>query len=406
MKKANIIVLFPYKFIHYYYFLFGFDLLEKKNFKIEMHDLSHLFISKSFLKKWKVKSYKKNNLKFKNILLWFFYIMKKKNNTIIINLTYNNFNSINSFFVKMVLSIKGFKVLTYDLNDVVIEKPKKNLNYFITKFFIEHKYDIVFYYNSIKKIIFFNLDRIIRYKREIVLTNKNNLINLKNKIFLKIHSFDYSNSLRSKDKNNKNSKYFVYLDTGFPYFSGDTFLDKSIDFSYNKFLVEKYIKNLIYFFHLIEKKFKKKVLIVFHPKFRILNSKKNFYNFFDDFLIFNKIDTNEAVRQAYCVLINTVTTSVSFAVLNYKPIIFLNSQLSRSFIGINEIIERKKLLSLLSVKSLNIDQVNSIEKRHFKIDKKAYDNYKYKYLQNLDPNLKNKFNSEIIYNAIKGNSNL
>jgi hypothetical protein len=405
MKK--IIVLFPYKFTEYYFFRFGFDLLQKKNCEIEIHDLSDLFISKKFQREWKVESYKIKNPKFKNILSWFYYITQVPSRTCIINLTNKNFSSINSFFIKAILSIKFFLVFTYDVDDVLIEKPKRNFDYIISKIFKEHKYDIIFYLNFIKKIVFFNLSKIIKYKKEIILTNiiEKYQPHIKNRVIKNVHSFDYSNFLRSKPNNNINNKYFVYLDTGFPYFSGDNFLDKSINFNNNEFKLNKFVSKLNYFFYLIEKKFKKKVLIVFHPKFRLLNSEKTIYNFFNNFMIFNKIDTNEAVRQAYCVLINTITTSTSFAVLNYKPIIFLDTQISNSLIGINDIRDRKKFLNFLNLKSINLDHGNTMDKKDIKVDKKAYDKYRFRYLQNSDLNLSNKFNSDIIYDAILSNSN-
>ena len=42
--------------------------------------------------------------------------------------------------------------------------------------------------------------------------------------------------------------------------------------------------------------------------------------------------------------------------------------------------------------------------KNIKVDKKAYDKYRFRYLQNSDPNLSNKFNSDIIDDAIKNNS--
>jgi hypothetical protein len=400
----KVIVLYPYKFTDYNYFQYGLDLLKNKNFEIEIHDLSDLFIAKKFQSQWKVESYKKKNLKFKSILSWFIYILKVPSNTVIFNETYKDFYSIHSFFVKIILSFKSFLVFTYNIDDVIEEKPKRNFSYFISKIFKEHKYDIIFYFNLLKKFIFSNLCKIIKYKKEVILTNTNKKQTYtKNKIIKTIHSFDYSNFLRSNTNKNINDKYFVYLDTGFPYFSGDLFLDRGINFYYNEFKIKKFINNLNCFFHLIEKKFQKKVLVVPHPKFRILYLKKNFFNFFNDFMFFNKIDTNDAVRQAYCVLVSTITTSISFAVLNYKPIIFIDSQLLYPLTRINILKDNKKFLTFLNIKNVNLDRGNLVNKKDIKVDKKAYDKYRFRYLQNSDLNLSNMFNSEIIYNAIQDN---
>jgi hypothetical protein len=406
MKK--IIVLYPYKFTKFNFFQFGYDLLEKK-IKIEIHDLSDLFVTKKFAIVWEVSSYYKKILTFKSFLSWFLYIIKVPKSTIILNDTFVNFNSIYFFLIKLVLSVKGFVVFVYDVLDVVIARPKKNSYYFFHKIFIEHKYDFLFYFNFLKKILFFNLAKIFEYNKKVILTNKNNkIVSYSKHIIIKgIHSFDYSNFLRKKNIHSKYQKYFVYLDTGFPYFSGDALLDRSSKFSYNESDIPKYLNHLVVFFHLIEKKFKKKVLIVPHPKLRQINFKSN-YNFFNNFKIFDKLDANEAVRQAYCVLINTVTTSISYAVLNYKPIFFLKSKITEFFakcMNLNYIIERKKTLTSLNIKSLSIDKNHLINELNLKVNIEAYERYRFKYLQNSNTNLVNMHNSDIIINCIKKDLN-
>ena len=401
----KIIVLYPYKFTKFNFFQFGYDLLEKK-IKIEIHDLSNLFITKRFAKVWKVEAYTKV-LKFRSFLSWLLYILKIPKSTIILNDTCYNFNSLYSFLIKLVLSIKGFVVLVYDIVDVSIPKPKRNFYYFFNKIFIEHKYDFLFYLNYFKKILFSNLDKFFKYNKKVIFTNQNNRVYSysKNVIIKDIHSFDYSNFL--KKKHIKCDKYFVYLDTGFPYFSGDTFLDKSIGFNYNKSDIQKYINNLLLFFHFIEKKFSKKVLIVPHPKLRDRNFKLN-YTYFNNFKIFDKLDTNEAVTQAYCVLINTVTSSISYAILNYKPIIFLKSKITESFVkfmGLNYILERKKMLTYLKLKNLSIEKNYLVDKLNLKINIEAYERYRFKYLQNLNKNIAKTHNSDIIFSCIKKDLN-
>jgi hypothetical protein len=162
------------------------------------------------------------------------------------------------------------------------------------------------------------------------------------------------------------------------------------------------MSQLLNFFYLIEKKFKKKILIVPHPKYRVLNSNIINIKFFKNFLVFNKIDTNEAVKQAYCVLTNAITTSLSFAVLNYKRIIFLKSKLDSCFItSINDHLNKNELFSSLDIENVNIDSKNYLtEKIKNKINNKAYDKYKFKFLQNSNKYLQKKSNSDIIANYI------
>jgi hypothetical protein len=400
----KIVVLYPYKFSKYNFFQYGFDQLKKKKIEIEIHDLSNLFISKKFQKLWTAETNKDGNLKFNNFFSWLLYIINISPHTVIFNLTNDNFNSIYCFLVKFTLAIRGFTIFIFKVTDVFNVKPKKNFYYFFFKIFIEHKYDIYFYFNFFKRIIFTNLDKIIKYKKEIIFTNES--INKKYHnyskavIFKSIHSFDYSNFLRIQKKNT--NKYFVYLDCGFPYHLGDTFLEKSIRFNYDKSKIQEYMSQLLNFFYLIEKKFKKKILIVPHPKYRVLNSNIINIKFFKNFLVFNKIDTNEAVKQAYCVLTNAITTSLSFAVLNYKRIIFLKSKLDSCFItSINDHLNKNELFSSLDIENVNIDSKNYLtEKIKNKINNKAYDKYKFKFLQNSNKYLQKKSNSDIIANYI------
>jgi len=403
----KIVVLYPYKFTKYNFFQYSFDLLKKKKVKIEIHDLSHLFISQKFQKMWTAANHKERNLKFKNFFSWLLYIINISPRTIIFNLTNDNFNSIYCLLIKLTLSIRGFTIFTFKVTDIVDVKPKKNFNYYFFKIFIEHKYDFIFYLNFLKKIIFINLDKIIKYRKEIILTNqdiKKKFYNYSKRIiFKRIHSFDYSNFLRIQKKNT--NKYFIYLDVGFPYHLGDTFLEKSIRFNFDKSKIDEYMFQLKNFFYTLEKKFKKKVLIVPHPKIRRLNSNKRNQKFFKNFLVFDKIDTNEAVKQAYCVLINGVTTSLSFAVLNYKRIIFLKSKLDSCFIkSINDPLNKKQLFSLLDIESINLDNNKHLtHKIKNKINKKAYDKYKFKFLQNSDKYIYKKSNSDIIANYVINN---
>lgn len=407
MKKIRIIILWPYKFTQFDFFQLGLDLYKKKKVQIQIHELSNLFILNKFYKVWKSKSYKKK-LIFKNILTWFFYIIKTPTHTIIFNMTNENHNAINSFFIKIILSFKRFSVFIFSISEVFDEKIKKNFSYFFYKIFKEHKYDVIFYLNFLKTITFSNLSKIVKYNKEIIFTNRNKIIEAtsKGKIIRPINSFDYSNFLRTTHKENKNEKYFVYLDTGYPYFSGDYYLNKG--FNHNNFIndsmIKKYMDNLIAFFNFLENKYKKKVLIVPHPKLRLLSSNRTSYSFFNDYKIFNKIDTNEAVRQAYCVLVNFITTSISYAVLNYKPIIFLKSKILESIMNINQSINEKKFLTILGVKSLSLNKGGLINKRYMTVNKKAYDQYKFKYLQNSNIDLQNKHNSDIITTYIKNAS--
>lgn len=115
------------------------------------------------------------------------------------------------------------------------------------------------------------------------------------------------------------------------------------------------------------------------------------------------MNTNDAVKDAYCVIINTITTSISFAVLNYKPIIFLNSKSSQSFRNINQRLILKRTLNSLNIKSFSLDKSDVPSKLDFKINKNAYDKYKFKFLQNPDVKISKENNAENFCNFLKKN---
>ena len=397
--KKKIVFLFPYPFTKINFLQYSLEALSQK-IKIEIHDLSDLFISKKFKERWKSKLYKKNVIKFTNLFEWIFYITKKPSDTIIINETYNNTNSINCFFVKLILSIKKFVVFNYVIIDVIDVFFKKNLDYFLYKIFKQHKFDLIFYFNFIKKIIFSYLMKIIKYKKEIEINNlkKNHQYLNEKKLVCNIHSFDYSNFLISKKK--KTKKYIVFLDTGFPYISGDRFLLNSIDYQRNEDEIVEYDRKVVSFFSILEDKFKKKVLVVPHPKFR--GSKFYNENFHKNFKKYNKIDTNYAVRNAHFVVINCSTTSISFAVLNYKPIIFFFLKKKTLDTKIN-LIENKKIINLLNIQKISLDKIDIATKLNLNVNLKAYNNYRIRFLQNPDKKIRFNNNGEIIYNFIREN---
>jgi len=398
--KKKIILLYPLPFTKFNYFQYGFHLIKKM--KIEIHDLSNSFISNKFKKKWQSQKLNKNVIIFKNFFSWIFYITKESSDTFVINETHYSTYSIKSLLIRFILLIKNFVVFFYDIRDVYDPKVKKNLKYFKAKIFKEHKFDLYFWLNSIKKIILSNLQNLIIFKKEVILTNKSkNTQNFKNlKLICNIHSFDYSNFLKSKNEK-KNKNFFVFLDTGFPSFIGDRLLLNSFENNFDENKAQDYNYKINFFFSLLEKKFKKKILIVPHPKLR----GSRFYNeyFYKNFEKFNKVNTNDAVKDAYCVIINTITTSISFAVLNYKPIIFLNSKNSQSFRNINQRLIVKRTLNSLNIKSFSLDKSDVPSKIDFKINKNAYDKYKFKFLQNPDVEISNENNAENFCNFLKKN---
>jgi len=171
----------------------------------------------------------------------------------------------------------------------------------------------------------------------------------KNKKIIFSHSYDYEFYLNYeknlKDKNNFKKNFIVFLDQYLPSHPGAIMRGEK-----PKASKEKYYPAINSFFSFLEKKSNKKVIIAPHPRAD-----------YDDFNPFQnrqlvKEKTIELVRNADIVLAHT-STSISYAILYEKPIIFLTS---------NEI--------RLSYDDFRIDSLSrELGSKLYNIDKKKYE---------------------------------
>jgi hypothetical protein len=202
-----------------------------------------------------------------------------------------------------------------------------------------------------------------KYKKKI---NEN--YSKKNTKFINFNSFDYSNFLNTKPLK-FNYKYAVYLaEPGPGNFSDSSFLNLGG-------VVEKMTiyKDLCNFFRLVEKKLNLKVLICSHPK---STNDKTLYKGFKTF----SRQTSEIVCNSEFVM-HKQSTAMSYAILNYKPIIFL---MNNEFM-VKDYGQYKYSLFLakyFKTSLFNINEELDIKKfkKQIKINKKIYDKYVNDYL--------------------------
>ena len=141
----------------------------------------------------------------------------------------------------------------------------------------------------------------------------NDIENEKSKI-IDVNSFDYDKYVKTKNSENLViNKYCVFLDEYFPFHPDFEMLKiRTIE-------ANEYYDNLNRFFDLLENKFNLKVVIAAHPKADKYRE-KDFFN--KRKVFFNKsaeLTRNSEFVVAHC------STSISFAVLNKKPILTLTS---------------------------------------------------------------------------------
>ena len=208
------------------------------------------------------------------------------------------------------------------------------------------------------------------------------------KKIVEINFVDYEKNLeyiRSK-KENTNQKYFVFLDIFLHEHTDHQFLENNDTKSFNG---AKYVETLNEFFLNIEKKYDTEVIIAAHPKSNYVN--KEFAN---RKIIKNK--TEELVFNADAV-ISHHSTSISYAVLNKKPIIFIYTEDIKRYM-LNVYLYTDKFASDLEMPIVNID-----EKLEFlfslNINNTLYNQYKYNFLTSkLSENL---VNEQIIKQFLK-----
>lgn len=269
-------------------------------------------------------------------------------------------------FLKFFLLLKRYncKISIFEIGYL----PSPNTNQKVKKYL---KQPLEFFKRVISKIIdklliklnLINLNYDIRFVSgsiplQIVRSNSKKIVEL-NYI-----DYEYNRDKVSTFKNEK--KYFVFL---------DVYLHKHPDYNFlkignlNNFSAEKYLKNLNNFFDKIEKRFNVEVIIAAHPK-----SHYNENEFENRKIIKN--DTVSLVKNADAV-ISHHSTSISYAVLNKKPIIFIyDNAIKNNFKNIYIYI--KTFAEYLHMPFLNIDleEIEIIPN----VCELKYDNYKYNFL--------------------------
>ena len=368
---TKILVLSEVGFSERDYFRWGIHKLENF-FDVKIFDLTKISYP-SFFEVHKEKIYKSKN----------YYEIKKMNQAknlieefkptfAIDNMTpYSN----NSKIIRTFL--KKRKVKTIHIQSGLVPAVKRKIFEKIHRFF----------FLFIRPNIFYSkINRIIRNKLSGQNKEKNcdvilisglkglNKIN-KNKKIIFSHSYDYESYLNfkknSEDKNIFQKNFIVFLDQFLPSHPGAIMRGEK-----SKCTKEKYYPAINNFFSFLEKKTNKKIIIAPHPR-------ADYYrlNPFQGRQLIDK-RTIQLVKNADIVLAHT-STSISYAVLYKKPIIFLTSnEIIRSYDDFRIHSLARELDSIL----INIDESKYFSKsldlsKISKINNKTYTDYKRNYIK-------------------------
>jgi len=191
---------------------------------------------------------------------------------------------------------------------------------------------------------------------------------------INLNSFDFERFIVSKNAENLiKEKYCVFLDEYLPYHPDFFMLKiKTVE-------PDNYYKSLNSFFKIIENKFNLEVVIAAHPK----AERYVYENPFDGRKVFfNK--TAELTKYAEFGVLH-FSTSVSFPVLNKKPVLFLYTNSIKTVMP-NYYRYISFFSETLGSNLINIDEVSEadIDKDFKTIDINKYEAYKFNYLTSLE----------------------
>lgn len=181
-------------------------------------------------------------------------------------------------------------------------------------------------------------------------------------------------------------KYAVFLDINLPYQSDLSLCGlPCVD-------DERYFQSLNVFFDFLEKKYNLKVVIAAHPKSNYDAEKFGGREC-------HRMVTAELVKDAEFVVTHT-STALSYAVLNFKPILFVYNDNMMDIYRNTLLTEMKCLSSYLKSKLINIDRLkNDKDVDLLKVSLESYQAYKYSYLTCYES--ENFFSADIFWNEIK-----
>lgn len=351
------------------YSRFGLAVLEK-HFEIYILNLTGLSYP-NYVKNHKEKVYKtKNYIEIKNLNEVLKIIEDLKPSFVFDCMT----NSLNSLYIRKFLNLKKIKLISLQAGLV----PKVNRTFYekIYRFFLLI-FQPLFFFRKIRNIF----SNIFIFKQRqnfsdifIITGRKGEDKSLYKSKLIFSHSLDYENYLnfeKSINLKKKLKKNIVFLDQYLPFHPGAIMRKEK-----PKATKEKYFTSINNFFTFIENKISKKICVACHPR-----ADYNLHNPFDGReLVYN--DTINLVKNCEFVLAHT-STSISYAVIYKKPIIFLTSnEIINSYDDFRIHSMSRELNSVL----VNIDNINDFNKnieldKLFRIDENKYQKFQDNYIK-------------------------
>lgn len=363
----------------------GIDIL-KKRFKIEVLDFTELF-HPNYQKKSREKVYKCDGYYKIDSMNNIYKFLKSRNAQYAFDRLGNLSDSLK---VKRYLNINNVKLIFYQAG--LVPKNIRTKKEFLIKLIKMVLSPSIFYKkikNKIKEKLIIKPDNI--YYDFVVISGTKGLDKIKNiKVGKKIHahSRDYEAHIMSGEKNHlKFENYAVFLDQFLPFHPGAIYRGEK-----SKATKEIYYPAMNNFFTKLEKKHKLKVIISAHPRSDDELNKKLFES-----RTSLKNKTLELVKNSKIVIAHT-STSIAFAIIYKKPIIFLTSNEIRNSYDDYYI---DSLSREINSQIINIDNCDEelVQKLNFnQINQSRYEQYYENYIK--FPHSKNESMWKIVLDGI------
>ena len=205
---------------------------------------------------------------------------------------------------------------------------------------------------------------------------------------VEINHFDYENYLLTSDdgKSTVEGTYAVFLDEYNPYHPDFDLLKMK------KVEPIAYYHGLNKFFNRVEKLYNTKIVIALHPT---SNYKTDVYEGRE----MQKSNSNKLVRECKFVLAHG-STSLSFAVLHSKPIIFLINDQFEDIYKHTKLRLIQRLAKMLKGSIYNVDRIQDDEEIVLRgVNMQAYEYFKFQYL--TSPKSENKLTKHLFLDYLK-----
>jgi len=237
------------------------------------------------------------------------------------------------------------------------------------------------FYEKFYELSYLNLNLIQPYSINFYAGNQSKKTRVNAKKNVPINLCDYDQYVKVKNdikEGEEAKKYAVFLDINLPYQRDLSYLNLP------KIEPKLYFDALNAFFIKIEEKFNISVVISSHPKSNY--AKRTFLN-----RRIIKLDTASLVKNSSFV-ISHHSTSISYAVLFNKPILFIYTNEMIRLYRKNIIEEINYIANFFKLDPVNIDNISDCEILIPKINTNKYIEYKYKYITSKKTELTESFN--------------